>query len=138
MDFLEGTDFMNQENTLYIIDGHVSKSNLLKAKSNGYGCCCFKEMISDYPASKYIKMMLWPHLKLCVKSFLTSRKISYILIESFLRLIQGYIHWEIFYSKYSVDNFITLQEPGNIARALIQQGHGSKCIFVFWSTEYFE
>ena len=136
VDFLEAEDCVNPKNALYIIDGDVSKSNLLKVKENGYDSCCFKEMLQGYPVWKYIKENIFYHLKLCAKCFSMCKRNKLLLTESCLRGIQGYVRWEIFYTRYDIDLFITFQEPGNIWRALVQKKHGAKSLFVFWSTSY--
>lgn len=136
MSLLEGDNCANPRNTLYIIDGDISEGNLLKIKSSGYDCCCFGEMIRHYSAWKYLKENILLHFKLCLKSLSICRNGRSLLAESYLRAMQGYIVWDIFYSKYYVDVFITLQEPGYITRSLVQKSHGARCLFIFWSTSY--
>lgn len=132
--FFEDKDCVNPENALYIIDGDVSKNNLLKVKSNGYECCAFKEMLRSHPAPQYLKEMFLRHLKLSAQCFFASKNGTSLLTESYLRFMQQYILWEIFYTRYYVDLFITLQEPGTICRTLAQKKHGAQCIFILWST----
>lgn len=136
MDLLEGGDGINPNNALYIIDGDITKSNLLKIKSNGYNSCCFKEMLRHYQALQYVKEKFFYHLKLCLRCFSIGKDGKSLLTESYLRAMQTYILWEIFYTRYYVDIFITLQEPGNIYRVLVQKKRGAKCLYVFWSTSY--
>lgn len=135
-DLFENDGCVNPRNALYIIDGDVTESNLSKVKANGHDCCCFKEMVRGYPVLKYIKEMFPYNLKLCLKCFSICKNGRSLLTESYLRAIQGYILWEIFYSGYYADIFITIQEPGNINRVLVQKKHGARCLFIFCSTSY--
>ncbi|MDD5775112.1 MAG: hypothetical protein PHS64_04135, partial [Candidatus Omnitrophica bacterium] len=136
MDFLTGEDCLGPENALYIIDGPVTKQNLSKVRGNGYPCLYFKNMIREYSGLSYLKRMFGSHLKACAQCFSLCRHNKSVLAQSYLRAMQSYILWEVFCSLYTVERFITLQEPGNVYRTLIQKNHGAKCLFVFWSTSY--
>jgi len=135
VDVLEGDDCVNRKNTLYIVDGSVDKMNLRKLKTSGYDVCCFKEMVRRFNLFRYYRDLFPGIIKIaCRMSSVHSRKA--LLSRSYLRVVKWHTLWEMFFSRYDIGVFISVQEPGHIIRAISQNRRGKKSVFVFTSTSY--
>jgi len=125
-----------REDLLYVVDSKISEGNLKKVKSDGFNCCSFIEMAKNFNFWRYVKEILPPAITR-QKRVLSCTNKKALLTRVYFRTLRSYIFWEMFYKKYHVDDFITIQDPGEVARALLQKSHGSKNTFIYLSSYHF-
>jgi hypothetical protein len=135
MNFLEGMKGIDRDDVLYVMEEHIDEDNLNKMKTNGYDCCYFGEMVQQFSVWQYFRDFLFDTINMSQKMFKTCNNKA-LIAETYFKTLRGHIRWEIFHACYTVDLSVTAQYPGYIHSVLFQKRHGSKCVFVFWSTSY--
>jgi len=124
---------IGRENLLYVVDSKIAKENLRKVKSEGRDCCDFAEMTKRFNFWKYIREILPLAIKK-QKGILSCVSKKALLTRVYFRTLRSYIFWEMFYKVYQVDNFIYIQDPGEVAHILLQKAHDSKSTFIYLSS----
>jgi len=124
---------------LYIIEsdfrGNMDKDNLAKLKQGAFDVCYFFDMIRQIDIWKFFSEIYSGLVRPQIKLFgLRTKKatVRYICIKLFMKLVL----WELFFSKYSVRRFISLQTPDDISNSLIQKQKQARSSFIFFSSSY--
>jgi len=125
-----------REDLLYVVDSKISEGNLEKVKSEGFNCCSFNEMAKNFNFWCYLKEILPLAIRKQRKVLSCTNKKA-LLTRAYFRTLRSYIFWEMFYKKYHIDDFISIQDPGEVAHALLPKLHGSKTTFIYLSSYHF-
>jgi len=135
MDFLEGDDCLNTENTLYIVEAKAKPANLEKLKSSGYHFCYFNDMFGDLDRHSYIKD-IYPSIKRAAKAMVSGKRDNLFIRKVFLKVLKSYMLWEIFFQRCSVKKFVSVQSPGSLLRTLHQKKYNAATMFIYLSSNY--
>lgn len=135
MKFFQDKDSINPSNTLYIMDRPMNRVNLQMIKSLNYDCCYFSELIRKSNIWNYF-MSVYPKIRKTSKILFFATNSKMLLTESYLKSLRWSLLWEIFYSHYNVKTFLSIQEPGQTGRELVQKRKDTKTMFIFMSTSY--
>ena len=124
---------------LIVIDsgfrGSMSKRNLRKIKRGVFDVCYFFDLIRQIDIRTFFLMVYTKLVRSQIQLFCLRAKTAAVRQINF-KLFMKLVTWEIFFSKFKVKRFITLQTPGDIATSLIQQKNKSRSSFIFLSSSY--
>jgi len=127
---------IENKDLIYVVDGKINKGNLEKIKSDGFDWCSFGELMKGFNFRQYIKEILPLAIKR-QKRFFGCTNEKTLFTRVYFRTLRSYIFWEMFYKIYQVDDFIYIQDPGEVAHVLLQKLYGSKSTFIYLSSSSF-
>lgn len=135
MDFLESADGVNPQSAMYFINHKISEHHLKMIKTSGYDCCYFKEMIKNFDRREYFNGIYLSAKRIVQKMTQQDNKKA-LITESYLRLLRSYIAWEIFSNNYEIKTSLFVQDPSDVAGALLRKKHAVDNVFIYYSTQY--
>jgi hypothetical protein len=136
MDFLIKEGAIQKEESIFIMDGTsgpISDDYMSKVALSGYAYCHFGEMLKCVSKAEYMGSF-YKKNKQAVEILKKVNTSSNLVLRNFVSILLTVYAWEVFYSKYYVETFIGIQEPGALARALWQKKNGSKYYFIYLSS----
>lgn len=136
MDLLIKEGVIKKEESIFVMDGTsgpIGNEYMSKVASSGYAYCHFGKMLKSVSKTEYSKLFY----KKNKQASAVLKKInirSNFVLKNFISALLVMYAWEVFYSRYYVETFIGIQEPGALARALWQKKYGSKYYFIYLSS----
>lgn len=136
MDFLIKDGVIKKEDSIFVMDGTSGPINIdyiSKVASSGYAYCHFEKMLKNVSKGEYLRLF-YEKNKQATGILKRVNTRSNFVLRNFVSTLLVMYAWEVFYSRYYVETFIGIQEPGALARALWQKKNGSKYYFIYLSS----
>ncbi len=135
LEFLNHKHADHPEDILLVAEDPISPSGLAKIDAGPFDRCCLADVLDDIHLLTGFRQLFWTLVSMQLQ-FLKQLPSSGIAWLCGAKLLKNTIAWKLFFEKYSVAEFITSQEPGNIFRSLMQKKHNARTTFIFLNSSY--